>query len=138
MAAGRSADEDHFPSAALHPWRPRLIFRAIACKARHERSSDVRAEGYVCDMRVEFVFDYPSRYAYLASTQLESLGVPVGYEPIGIVEVMKRVDNQPSPACPPKARYAGIDAARWAHRYGVPFEINQAFLTALGTGTFDH
>ncbi len=89
-------------------------------------------------MRVEFVFDYPSPYAYLASTQLESLGVPVGYEPIGIVEVMKRVDNQPSPACPPKARCAGIDAARWAHRYGVPFEINQAFLTALGTGTFDH
>ena len=39
-------------------------------------------------MRVEFVFDYPSPYAYLASTQLESLGVPVGYEPIGIVEVM--------------------------------------------------
>jgi 2-hydroxychromene-2-carboxylate isomerase len=89
-------------------------------------------------MPVEFVFDYPSPYAYLASTQLESLGVPARYEPIGIVEVMKRVNNQPSPACPPKARYAGIDAARWAHRYGVPFEINQAFLTALGTGTFDY
>jgi len=89
-------------------------------------------------MLVEFVFDYPSPYAYLASTQLESLGVPARYEPIGIVEVMKRVNNQPSPACPPKARYAGIDAARWAHRYGVPFEINQAFLTALGTGTFDY
>jgi 2-hydroxychromene-2-carboxylate isomerase len=78
-------------------------------------------------MRVEFVFDYPSRYAYLASTQLESLGVPVGYEPIGIVEVMKRVDNQPSPACPPKARYAGIDAARWAHRYGVPSKSIRRF-----------
>ena len=64
--------------------------------------------------------------------------MPARYEPIGIVEVMKRVNNQPSPACPPKARYAGIDAARWAHRYGVPFEINQAFLTALGTGTFDY
>jgi 2-hydroxychromene-2-carboxylate isomerase len=89
-------------------------------------------------MPVEFVFDYPSPYAYLASTQLENLGVPVCYEPIGIVEVMKRVNNQPSPACPPKARYAAIDAARWAHRYDVPFEINQAFLTALGTGTFDY
>ena len=97
-----------------------------------------RPEGYVCNMLVEFVFDYPSPYAYLASTQLESLGVPARYEPIGIVEVMKRGNNQPSPACPPKARYAGIDAARWAHRYGVPFEINQAFLTALGTGTFDY
>jgi hypothetical protein len=90
------------------------------------------------DMLVEFIFDYPSPYAYLASTQLGRLGVPVRYEPVGIVDVMRRVNNQPSPACPPKARYAGIDAARWAHRYGVPFEINQAFLTALGTGTFDH
>jgi 2-hydroxychromene-2-carboxylate isomerase len=89
-------------------------------------------------MPVEFVFDYPSPYAYLASTQLESLGVPVRYEPIGIIEVMKCVNNQPSPACPPKAHYAGIDAARWARRYGVPFEINQAFLAALGTGTFDY
>jgi 2-hydroxychromene-2-carboxylate isomerase len=89
-------------------------------------------------MLVEFVFDYPSPYAYLASTQLESLGVPVRYEPIGIVEVMKRVNNQPSPACPPKARYAAIDAARWAHRYGVPFEINQAFLAAMRSGTFDY
>jgi hypothetical protein len=43
-----------------------------------------------------------------------------------------------SPACPPKDRYSRIDAARWAHRYGVPFEINRAFLTALGTGTFDY
>jgi 2-hydroxychromene-2-carboxylate isomerase len=28
--------------------------------------------------------------------------------------------------------------ARWAYRCGVPFEINQAFLRALGTGTFDY
>jgi 2-hydroxychromene-2-carboxylate isomerase len=89
-------------------------------------------------MLVEFVFYYPSPYAYLASAQLERLGVPARYEPIGIVEVMKGVNNQPSPTCPPKARYAGIDAARWAHRYGVPFEINQAFFAALGTGTFDY
>jgi 2-hydroxychromene-2-carboxylate isomerase len=89
-------------------------------------------------MVVEFVFDYPSPYAYLASTQLESLGVPARCEPVGIVEVMKSVNNQPSPACPPKARYSAIDVARWAHRYGVLFEINQAFLRALGTGTFDY
>jgi 2-hydroxychromene-2-carboxylate isomerase len=89
-------------------------------------------------MLVEFVFYNPTPYAYLASTQLERLGVPARCEPIGIVEVMKRVNNQPSPTCPPKARYAGIDAARWGHRYGVPFKINQALLAALGTGTFDY
>ena len=89
-------------------------------------------------MLVEFIFDYPSPYAYLASTQLGRLGVPVRSEPVGIVDVMRRVNNQPSPACPPKARYAGIDAARWARRYGVPFEPNRAFLATLGTGTFDY
>jgi 2-hydroxychromene-2-carboxylate isomerase len=87
-------------------------------------------------MLVGFVFYCPSPYAYLAGTQLERLGVLARYEPIGIVEVMKRVNNQPSPTCPPKAGYAGINAARWTHRYGVPFEINQALFAALGTGTF--
>ena len=38
----------------------------------------------------------------------------------------------------PKARYAAIDAARWAQRYGIPFEINQAFLAALRTRAFDY
>jgi hypothetical protein len=45
-------------------------------------------------MVVEFVFDYPSPYAYLASAQLESLEGPARYEPVGIVEVMKSVNNQ--------------------------------------------
>src|SRR3979411_2088125 len=108
--------------------------------AKHGKNPQVDvASRMLCGgMPMDFVFDYPSPYAYLAITKRAGLGGVVRYEPIGIVEVMKRVNNQPSPACPPKARYAGIDAARWAHRYGVPFEINQAFLTALGTGTFDY
>ena len=64
----------------------------------------------VCKSSLSLIIPVP--YAYLASTQLESLRVPVRHDPIGIVEVMKRVNNQPSPACPPKASYAGIDAAR--------------------------
>jgi 2-hydroxychromene-2-carboxylate isomerase len=99
---------------------------------------DVASGTLHCDMLVEFVYDYPSPYAYLASSQLEGLGAPVRHEPVAIVEVMKRVNNQPSPACPPKARYAAIDAARWAHRYGVPFKINQGFLAALRSGSFDY
>ena len=89
-------------------------------------------------MLVEFIFDYPSPYAYLASTQVGRLGVPVRYEPVGITDVMRRVNNQPSPACPPKARYSGMDAGRWARRYGIPYEPNRAFLAALGTGSFDY
>ena len=41
-------------------------------------------------MLVEFIFDYPSPYAYLASTQLGRLGVPVRYEPVGTTDVMSR------------------------------------------------
>jgi 2-hydroxychromene-2-carboxylate isomerase len=47
---------------------------------------------------------------------------------------MKRVNNQPSPMCPPKAKYAGLDAARWAKRYGVPYSPNRPLLEALRTG----
>jgi hypothetical protein len=42
-------------------------------------------------------------------------------EPVDIVAVMRKVNNQPSPLCPPKARYAGIDAQRWAEHYDVVF-----------------
>jgi len=72
-------------------------------------------------MQVQFMLDYRSPYAYLASTQMRSMGALIKYEPIEIVSVMKRVNNQPSPMCPPKAKYAGLDAARWAKQYGVPY-----------------
>ena len=87
--------------------------------------------------RVEFFFDYVSPYAYLASTQLGGLGVAVDIRPIVIVEVMKRVNNQPSPLCPPKGRYAALDAARWAQLYGVPFARNAALWAALRAREFD-
>jgi 2-hydroxychromene-2-carboxylate isomerase len=88
-------------------------------------------------MRVEYVFDYPSPYAYLASTRLKKLAIDAEYMPIDILTVMKAVNNQPSPACPPKARYAAMDAARWAALYGVPLEINWALLAAARDGSFE-
>ena len=36
--------------------------------------------------------------------------------------------------CPPKAKYAGLDAARWAKHYGVPYSPNRPLLEALRTG----
>jgi 2-hydroxychromene-2-carboxylate isomerase len=87
--------------------------------------------------RVEYFFDYVSPYAYLANTQLGGLGVAVDFRPVVIVEVMKRVKNQPSPLCPPKGRYASLDAARWAKLYGVPFAANQPLWAALRAGEFD-
>jgi 2-hydroxychromene-2-carboxylate isomerase len=85
-------------------------------------------------MQVQFILDYRSPYAYLANTQIMSMGVQIEYKPVEIVSVMKRVNNQPSPMCPPKAKYAGLDAARWANRYGVPYSPNRPLLEALRTG----
>jgi 2-hydroxychromene-2-carboxylate isomerase len=85
-------------------------------------------------MQVQFVLDYRSPYAYLANTQLASMGAELSYEPLDIVSVMKKVNNQPSPMCPPKAKYAKLDATRWAKHYGVPFSPNGALFDALRQG----
>ena len=85
-------------------------------------------------MQVQFVLDYRSIYSYLANTQMKTLGAPVDYQPVDIVAVMKEVNNQPSPLCPPKARYSHVDATRWAGRYGVPLSANRALFDAMRQG----
>lgn len=86
---------------------------------------------------VEFYFDYVSPYTYLADTQLGSLDAEIIYRPVAIMDVMKLVNNQPSPKCPPKGRYAGLDAARWAKRYGVKLTSNAALWSGMMAGKFD-
>jgi 2-hydroxychromene-2-carboxylate isomerase len=88
-------------------------------------------------MTLEFYLDYRSPYSYLAGTQVRNWEIPIGYSPVDIVAVMKMVNNQPSPLCPPKARYAEMDARRWAKLYDVPFSPNAALLKAMQTGTLD-
>ena len=88
-------------------------------------------------MNLQFVFDYRSPYAYLANTQLRQLGHPVDYFGVDILAVMKKVNNQPSPACPAKARYSGMDAARWAALYQVPLAPNGHFFGAMRAGEVD-
>jgi 2-hydroxychromene-2-carboxylate isomerase len=85
-------------------------------------------------MLVDFVLDYRSPYAYLANTQLRTLGAQINYQPTDIVWVMKKVNNQPTPMCPPKAKYAGLDAFRWAKHYGVPYSPNRTLLNGLFQG----
>jgi 2-hydroxychromene-2-carboxylate isomerase len=82
-------------------------------------------------MQVQFVFDYRSIYSYLANTQMKTLGASVAYQPVDIVAVMKSVNNQPSPLCPPKLKYSHIDAMRWARRYDVPLSANRPLLDAI-------
>ena len=86
------------------------------------------------NVQVQFVFDYRSIYSYLANTQINTLGVLIDYQPVDIVAVMKEVNNQPSPMCPPKARYSHMDATRWAGRYGVPLSANKALFDAMRQG----
>ncbi len=86
---------------------------------------------------VEFYFDYVSPYTYLADTQLGLLDAEIVYRPVAILDVMALVNNQPSPKCPPKGRYAIVDAARWAKRYGVKLTRNNPFWTAMMGGKFD-
>jgi 2-hydroxychromene-2-carboxylate isomerase len=88
-------------------------------------------------MDVEFVYDYRSPYAYLADTQLATLGARIVYKPVEILSVMKAGNNQPTPKCPPKQRYTALDAARWAEHYGVLLTCNSAFLRAMAAGRFD-
>jgi 2-hydroxychromene-2-carboxylate isomerase len=78
---------------------------------------------------IEFYFDFPSPYAYLAHTQLPSIAAEhhaeIVYHPFRILELMKLVGNRPSTIeCKSKGKYAGIDLQRWAKRYGVEFGRN--------------
>jgi 2-hydroxychromene-2-carboxylate isomerase len=85
-------------------------------------------------MTVDFIDDYRSPYSYLTDTRLKKLGADIAYKPIDIISVMKAVNNQPSPMCPPKARCAGADAGRWAKHYRIPFFPNAGLLQATGAG----
>jgi 2-hydroxychromene-2-carboxylate isomerase len=78
---------------------------------------------------IEFYFDFPSPYAYLAHTQLPSIAAEhnaeIMYHPFRILELMKLVGNRPTTIeCKSKGKYASIDLQRWTKRYGVEFARN--------------
>jgi 2-hydroxychromene-2-carboxylate isomerase len=78
---------------------------------------------------IDFYFDFPSPYAYLAHTQLPRIaaehGAAVAYHPFRILELMKIVGNRPTTIeCRNKGKYAGADLQRWTKRYKVNFAIN--------------
>jgi 2-hydroxychromene-2-carboxylate isomerase len=88
-------------------------------------------------VQAEFVLDYRSPYCYLANTQVKRLGAEIVYTPVDIVSVMRKVNNQPSTMCPPKAQYGWVDTTRWARHYDVPFSPNGGVLEALKQGRLD-
>jgi 2-hydroxychromene-2-carboxylate isomerase len=69
---------------------------------------------------VELFYDFRSPYSYLAATQLLKMEIGVAFRPMKILTVMERVGNVPTTlTCAAKGRYARMDLARWAGRYGV-------------------
>ena len=78
---------------------------------------------------VEFYFDFPSPYSYLAHTQLPKIaadhGATLVYRPFRILELMTIVGNRPTTIeCRNKGKYAGADLQRWTARYNVEFARN--------------
>ena len=78
---------------------------------------------------IDYYFDFPSPYAYLAHTQLPKIaaehGATIVYHPFRILELMKIVGNRPTTIeCENKNRYAGADLQRWVKRYKVDFARN--------------
>jgi 2-hydroxychromene-2-carboxylate isomerase len=78
---------------------------------------------------IDFYFDFPSPYSYLAHTQLPRIaaehGAAVAYHPFRILELMKIVGNRPTTIeCKNKGKYAGADLQRWTRRYNVDFARN--------------
>jgi 2-hydroxychromene-2-carboxylate isomerase len=93
--------------------------------------------------QIEFYFDFPSPYSYLATTQFAALtaktGAEIVYRPFRILPLMKMVGNTPTTIeCKNKGKYAGADIGRWAARYKVPFQRNPNMrgidYAALGRG----
>ena len=78
---------------------------------------------------IDFYFDFPSPYAYLAYTQLPRIaaehGAAIAYHPFRILELMKLVGNRPTTIeCKNKGKYASTDLQRWVKRYKVDFARN--------------
>ncbi|MGO4303230.1 2-hydroxychromene-2-carboxylate isomerase [Cupriavidus sp. RAF12] len=88
-------------------------------------------------MKVEFYLDYRSPFAYLANSQAGDLPAVVDRRPVDVLSVMRWVNNQPSTACPSKARYSLLDASRWAKHYGVAFSPNRPLFNAMASRQFD-
>lgn len=70
---------------------------------------------------IEFFYDFRSPYSYMAYSQLSGMDVDIALRPMKVLKVMELVGNVPTTlTCAAKGRYARVDLARWAQRYGVP------------------
>lgn len=80
---------------------------------------------------VDFYFDVGSPAAYIAWTQMPDLcreaGGRIVYKPMLLGGVFHATGNHSPTTVPAKGKYMLDDLARFAQRYGVPFEHNPYF-----------
>lgn len=77
------------------------------------------------DTAIEFLWDISSSYSYLASTQIDAVGVrhriDVIWRPVLIGALFKHTGNVSPATVPAKAMYIMQDMQRWADYYDIPF-----------------
>lgn len=80
---------------------------------------------------VEFLFDVGSPASYIAFKRLpaiaERTGSEIDYQPFLLGGVFKATGNHSPAEVPAKGAWTGRDLARFAAKYGVPFERNPHF-----------
>jgi 2-hydroxychromene-2-carboxylate isomerase len=70
--------------------------------------------------QMELFYDFRSPYSFLALTRLQQMDLAIVLRPMNVLKVMEMVGNVPTTiTCAAKGRYARIDLARWAQRYGI-------------------
>jgi 2-hydroxychromene-2-carboxylate isomerase len=83
------------------------------------------------DKTLEFHFDFASPTTYLAYTQVariaQETGATLVWHPMLLGGVFKATGNASPVSVPAKGRWMNGDIARWARRWGVPFEMNPHF-----------
>lgn len=81
---------------------------------------------------VDFYYDFISPAAYLAHTQLPELcqrhDAQLNYKPMLLGGVFKATGTTPPATIPSKLAWVQADFARYAERYGVPFQQNPHFI----------
>jgi 2-hydroxychromene-2-carboxylate isomerase len=80
---------------------------------------------------LEFLFDVGSPASYIAYRRLPEVaartGATVEYRPFLLGGVFKATGNHSPAEIPAKGRWSSLDLAKFAKRYGVPFERNPFF-----------
>src|SRR5262249_39108152 len=121
-AAGRGArHRPHLSPSARFDSGDGKERSALPRRRRRRRRHSLRSGAR---LKVIFYYDIVCPFAYLASTQIESVckGTELHWQPILLGGLLKSIGNpEPMRSAPPAKAYMNLlDAQRWAEHRGVP------------------